>query len=73
MAAALLLVMAALLQATAAADRLLTLAEVIQLRAAMVAELRTAEEDRMVAEDRTVAAGTVDMGGRIALDFSPAQ
>lgn len=69
-----LLVMGARLRVMAGDDQLLALAAAIRPRAA------TVEEHRMEAVDRTAAVvghmvaadRTVDMGGRIALDFSPA-
>jgi hypothetical protein len=49
------------------------MAEVIRRRAATVEAFRM-EAERHTAAGRMVAAeGTVDMGGRIALDFFPAQ
>ena len=55
-------------------DRRPALAAVIRLRAATAEERRMAVVHRTAeAEGRTVAAeGTVDMGGRIALDCFPA-
>jgi hypothetical protein len=57
-----------LLRVTAEDGQLLASAAVIRLRAA------TVEGHRTEAADRTEAVEvTVDMGGRIALDFFPAQ
>lgn len=61
--------MAVRLQVTAEDAQRLALAAVIRRRAAMAEEHRT-----VAAVDRTeVAADTVDMGDRIALDLCPAQ
>jgi hypothetical protein len=66
------LVMAAPPRVTAGDDQRLALAEAIRLRAATVEELRMAAVRRTAVVDRTEAAGTVDMGGRIALGYFPA-
>ena len=58
---------------TAVDDQRPAMAEVIRRRAATVEAFRM-EAERHTAAGRMVAAeGTVDMGGRIALDFFPAQ